>query len=148
MRWYKVRGSSEHAETDGCAAGEAGGGRLKAVKLEEEAALLRFYAGKAQAMCRAFHFPSKVAPVALAYLQRFFAQASVLDHHPRDVMLAAVYVACKVTAGVTCPPVTMVIRTCLNSPPHSGVCSRACGSNTLSCISCTDNRHKVGRRAI
>jgi hypothetical protein len=47
-------------------------------------------------MCRAFHFPAKVAPAALAYLQRFFTRASVLDHHPRDVMLAAVYVACKV----------------------------------------------------
>ena len=76
--------------------GKEAGGKLKAVKLEEEELLLRFYAGKAQAMCRAFHFPAKVAPAAVAYLQRFFTRHSVLDHHPRDVMLAAVYVACKV----------------------------------------------------
>ena len=72
------------------------GSKLKALKLDEEALLLRFYAGKAQAMCRAFQFPAKVAPAAVAYLQRFFTRHSVLDHHPRDVMLAAVYVACKV----------------------------------------------------
>ncbi len=70
---------------------------MKALKLDEEALLLRFYAGKAQAMCRAFHFPAKVAPAAVTYLQRFFTRHSVLDHHPRDVMLAAVYVACKVS---------------------------------------------------
>ena len=76
-------------------------GKLRAVKLEEEVLLLRFYAGKAQAMCRAFRFPPKVAAAAVAYLARFYTGCSVLDHHPRDIMLTAVYVACKVP-GLSC----------------------------------------------
>ena len=65
--------------------------KLRAVKLEEEALLLRFYAGKAQAMCRAFQFPPKVAAAATAYLARFYTGCSVLDHHPRDIMLTGAH---------------------------------------------------------
>ena len=111
------------------------GGKLKAVKLEEEALLLRFYAGKAQAMCRAFHFPAKVAPTALAYLQRFFTRASVLDHHPRDVMLAAVYVACKVGHRCRCPVCLRALVTCLWGP-YLGTLYRLAPATSSQAFSC------------
>ena len=90
----------------GFVAGAAEPGKLRAVKPDEEALLLRCYAGKAQAVCRAFHFPAKVAAAALAYLARFYLQYSVLDHHPRDIMLTAIYVACKVRAPLLQLPAT------------------------------------------
>ena len=30
------------------------------------------------------------------YFQRFYLENSVMDYHPRDVMLTALYLACKV----------------------------------------------------
>ena len=76
-------------------------GKLRPLKHEEEAVLLRFYGGKAQDMCRAFQFPPKVAAAAVAYLARFYTGFSTLDHHPRDVMLTAIYLACKVGCALT-----------------------------------------------
>ena len=61
----------------------------------DEATLVSFFAAQAQTLCGALRLPTKVAASALYYLHRFFARSSVLEADPKDVMLAAVYVAAK-----------------------------------------------------
>ena len=72
------------------------GKKLRPPSLEEEAALLKYYAGKAQDMCRAFGFPVKVQAAGVAFLQRFYLRRSPLVHDPKDILLAAIYLAGKV----------------------------------------------------
>ena len=40
--------------------------------------------------------PTSVEATALAYFQRFYLHNSVMDYHPKDVMLTVLWVACKV----------------------------------------------------
>ncbi|CAL8467030.1 g6566 [Coccomyxa elongata] len=64
--------------------------------LAEEAALLKYYAGKMQDMCRAFGFPNKVQAAAVLFLKRFYLTYSTLEHDPKNVLLTAIYLAGKV----------------------------------------------------
>lgn len=70
--------------------------KLKAVSVEDELKLLRFYAGKLQGICATFRFPIKVASSAITFLKRFYLAHSVLDYDPKDIFLTAIYLACKV----------------------------------------------------
>ena len=86
--------------------------------LEEEGKLLKYYAGalqpsrhnrssinpqfncitcagKIQELCRAFGFPQKVAATGVSYLHRAYTTFSSLDHDPKDIMLACIYLAGK-----------------------------------------------------
>ena len=72
------------------------GQKLRPPSLEEEAQLLKYYAGKAQDMCRAFGFPMKVQATGVAFLRRFYLTRSPLRHDPKDILLAAIYLAGKV----------------------------------------------------
>ena len=47
-------------------------------------------------MCRAFGFPVKVRAAGVAFLQRFYLARSPLRHDPKDILLAAIYLAGKV----------------------------------------------------
>lgn len=71
-------------------------GKIKAVTLEEEQRLLRYYASKIQGICLALHFPDKVRATALTFLKRAYLSFSVLDHNPKNIMLACIYLAGKV----------------------------------------------------
>ena len=64
--------------------------------LEEEDKLLKYYAGKIQSICQALQLPDKVRATALTYLKRAYLSFSVLDHNPKDTMLACIYLAGKV----------------------------------------------------
>ena len=75
---------------------QSAGKKLRPPSLEEEVQLLKYYAGKAQDMCRAFGFPVKVQAAAVAFLQRFYLGRSPLRHDPKDILLAAIYLAGKV----------------------------------------------------
>ena len=69
--------------------------KLKVVRLEEEARLLRYYQNKIQDVCRGFRFPAKVSATALLLFKRFYLGFSALDHDPKNIMLTAIYLACK-----------------------------------------------------
>ncbi|GKV02634.1 hypothetical protein SLEP1_g15041 [Rubroshorea leprosula] len=47
-------------------------------------------------VCSAFYFPNKIQVTALIYFKRFYLQWSVMEHHPKNIMLTCVYAACKI----------------------------------------------------
>ena len=72
-------------------------GKLKAITVEEEAKLLKYYATKVQDICRALHLPHKVQATALIFLKRAYLSFSALDHDPLTIMLTSIYLAGKVS---------------------------------------------------
>ncbi|XP_059655236.1 cyclin-H1-1-like [Cornus florida] len=69
--------------------------RRKPLKIEEEQLLRAFYESKIQDACNAFGFPHKIQATALIYFKRFYLQWSVMEHHPKHIMLTCIYAACK-----------------------------------------------------
>ncbi|XWS58176.1 hypothetical protein CRYUN_Cryun08bG0012400 [Craigia yunnanensis] len=55
-----------------------------------------FYENKLREVCSAFYFPNKIQATALIYFKRFYLQWSVMEHHPKHIMLTCVYAACKI----------------------------------------------------
>ncbi|KAH0978108.1 hypothetical protein GBA52_027827 [Prunus armeniaca] len=70
--------------------------RPKPVSIEEEQFMRVFYENKLQEVCKNFHFPHKVQATALIYFKRFYLQWSVMQHHPKNIMLTCIYAACKI----------------------------------------------------
>ncbi|KAM7481850.1 hypothetical protein LguiB_006433 [Lonicera macranthoides] len=69
--------------------------RPKPLKIDEEKLLRAFYEFKIQDVCDAFKFPRKIQATALIYFKRFYLQWSVMEHHPKEIMLTCIYTACK-----------------------------------------------------
>ncbi|CAB4290974.1 unnamed protein product [Prunus armeniaca] len=70
--------------------------RPKPISIEEEQFMRVFYENKLQEVCKNFHFPHKVQATALIYFKRFYLQWSVMQHHPKNIMLTCIYEACKI----------------------------------------------------
>ncbi|GMH13159.1 hypothetical protein Nepgr_015000 [Nepenthes gracilis] len=70
--------------------------RSKPLNLEEEQGMRVFYENKIQEVCRAFVFPHKIQATAITYFKRFYLHWSVMEHHPKNIMLTCVYAACKI----------------------------------------------------
>lgn len=70
--------------------------RVKPLKVEEEKVLHVYYENKIQEVCGAFKFPHKIQATALTYYKRFYLCWSVMEHHPKSVMLTCIYLACKI----------------------------------------------------
>lgn len=91
-----VDGSFSYAESQSDAKANADKhSRPKALKTEEEQLLRAFYEFKIQDVCDAFKFPRKIQATALIYFKRFYLQWSVMEHHPKNIMLTCIYAACK-----------------------------------------------------
>ena len=73
------------------------GKQLRPPSLADEAALLKYYKGRVQELCRAFGFPAKVQAAAITFLSRFYLRHSPLQYAVKDTMLACLYLAGKVT---------------------------------------------------
>ncbi|BBM99083.1 cyclin H [Marchantia polymorpha subsp. ruderalis] len=54
------------------------------------------YEQKIQEVCKAFAFPNKVQSTAILYFKRFYLKSSVMEHHPKHIMLTCIYLSCKV----------------------------------------------------
>ncbi|XP_019171459.1 PREDICTED: cyclin-H1-1 isoform X2 [Ipomoea nil] len=89
-----VDGSFSYVEPP-AGAKETGEKRPKPLKVEEEQLLRAFYEFKIQDVCDAFKFPRKIQATALIYFKRFYLQWSVMEHHPKNIMLTCIYIACK-----------------------------------------------------
>ncbi|KAH8120098.1 cyclin-like protein [Phellopilus nigrolimitatus] len=64
---------------------------------EEEHLLVKLYIGKVTQLCGHFRFPEEVEATAVSYLKRFYLKNTVMDWHPKNVMLTALFLATKTT---------------------------------------------------
>ncbi|XP_071826034.1 cyclin-H-like [Apostichopus japonicus] len=64
----------------------------------EERSLLRYYEHLLRDFCRKFRppMPVPVMGTACTYFKRFYMNNTVMDHHPKHIMLICVYLACKI----------------------------------------------------
>ncbi|XP_078420884.1 cyclin-H [Cetorhinus maximus] len=76
-------------------------GKLSPVALlepHEEEVLHKYYEKRLLEFCSAFKpiMPKSVMGTASMYFKRFFLNNSLMEYHPRTIMLTSVYLACKV----------------------------------------------------
>ncbi|XP_054285882.1 cyclin-H [Macrosteles quadrilineatus] len=64
----------------------------------EERVLLLHYQLQLRDFCRKFHpaMPRAVAGTAFNYFKRFYLNNSVMDYHPKEILVTCVFLACKV----------------------------------------------------
>ncbi|XP_077144849.1 cyclin-H isoform X1 [Ranitomeya variabilis] len=64
----------------------------------EELTICKYYEKKLQDFCNAFKpaMPKSVLGTACMYFKRFYLNNSVMEHHPRIIMLTCAFLACKV----------------------------------------------------
>ncbi|KAF7993404.1 hypothetical protein HCN44_007907 [Aphidius gifuensis] len=64
----------------------------------EERTLLRFYELQLRDFCKRFMpvMPKATIATALHYFKRFYLRNSVMDYHPKEILVTCVYLACKV----------------------------------------------------
>ncbi|KAG0049313.1 hypothetical protein BGZ83_005883 [Gryganskiella cystojenkinii] len=65
------------------------------LRVDEELALLGFYERKIGPIFKHWKLPSYVFATAVAYMKRFYLENTVVDYHPKDVMLACMFLARK-----------------------------------------------------
>lgn len=72
--------------------------KAKYLTMAEERQLVQHYEYVLKDFCGKFSpaMPKYVVGTTMAYMKRFYLENSVMDYHPRDVMLTALYLACKV----------------------------------------------------
>ncbi|KAG1826099.1 cyclin-like protein [Suillus subaureus] len=63
----------------------------------EEQLLVKLYITKVPQLCGHFRFPEEVEATAISYLKRFYLKNTVMDWHPKNVMLTALFLATKTT---------------------------------------------------
>ncbi|KAJ8687242.1 hypothetical protein QAD02_023036 [Eretmocerus hayati] len=64
----------------------------------EERILQRFYESQLKEFCKRFNPPMPKSTIAtsLHYFKRFYLHNSVMDYHPKEILVTCVYLACKV----------------------------------------------------
>ncbi|KAJ8663732.1 hypothetical protein O0I10_000005 [Lichtheimia ornata] len=65
------------------------------LSIEEELALCRFYEKQLQSICRHFKFTDAVMATAMVYMKRFFLYNSIMDYHPKDILLTCLFLSTK-----------------------------------------------------
>ncbi|KAF9281613.1 hypothetical protein BGZ68_006527 [Mortierella alpina] len=68
---------------------------LQFLSVNEELALLGFYERKIVHIFRYWNLPSYVTGTAIVYMKRFFLENTIMDYHPKDVMLTCMFLARK-----------------------------------------------------
>ncbi|XP_073972605.1 cyclin H isoform X2 [Rhodnius prolixus] len=65
---------------------------------EEERIFVRFYETQMRELCKKFQptMPRSVIGTAFHYFKRFYLNNSVMDYHPKEILVTCVYLACKV----------------------------------------------------
>ncbi|KAF9532073.1 cyclin-like protein [Crepidotus variabilis] len=74
---------------------------------DEEVLLVKLYISKITQLCGLFRFPEEVEATAVTYLKRFYLKNTVMDWHPKNVMLTALFLATKTTNN----PISLEIYT-------------------------------------
>ncbi|KAF9296019.1 hypothetical protein BGZ88_000889 [Linnemannia elongata] len=68
---------------------------FKYLTVEDELTLLGFYERRIVKIFQYWKLPSYVMATAVVYMKRFFLENTVMDHHPKDVMLTCMFLARK-----------------------------------------------------
>ncbi|ORZ08009.1 cyclin-like protein [Lobosporangium transversale] len=68
---------------------------LSFLKVEEELALLGFYERKIVQIFQHWKLPSHTTATAIVYMKRFYLENTVMDYHPKDVMMTCMFLARK-----------------------------------------------------
>ncbi|GJJ78894.1 cyclin H [Entomortierella parvispora] len=68
---------------------------LEFLRVDEELALLGFYERKIAPIFKHWKLPPYVVATAVAYMKRFYLENTVVDYHPKDVMLTCMFLARK-----------------------------------------------------
>ncbi|KZT61674.1 cyclin-like protein [Calocera cornea HHB12733] len=71
--------------------------RISFLTFDEELLLVKQYLTTIPKMCKLHQFPEEVEATAMSFLKRFYLKNTVMDWHPRNVMLTAIYLATKTT---------------------------------------------------
>jgi len=86
--------------TDGTDGGGGGGeGSSEPVQVltpAEEGVLLDYYLAGLVMQAKKLKFPDSVEATAITFLKRFYLNCSVMDYHPKEIMLTVMWLACKV----------------------------------------------------
>lgn len=69
--------------------------QIDVISFEDEQKLVYFYASKALDVANAFGMTSQVKATALSYFFKFYLVHSVMDHHPKSILLTCVFLAAK-----------------------------------------------------
>ncbi|XP_056131912.1 cyclin-H [Lampris incognitus] len=106
---YWIFGSEESVEQFRCnanqkfrnntlASGKPGVGESLFLERHEEEVLFRHYEKRLLDFCNAFKpvMPKAVVGTAIMYFRRFYLNNSLMDYHPRIIMLTCAYLSCKV----------------------------------------------------
>ncbi|KDR85139.1 hypothetical protein GALMADRAFT_233787 [Galerina marginata CBS 339.88] len=72
-------------------------GHVSFLTADEEILLVKLYITKITQLCGLFRFPEEVEATAVTYLKRFYLKNTVMDWHPKNVMLTALFLATKTT---------------------------------------------------
>ena len=72
-------------------------GSAKYLTFEESELILRFFEKKLSDFCNKFrpHMPRNVFGTAHQYFKRFYLSNSVMDYHPKEILVTSAYLACK-----------------------------------------------------
>ncbi|KAF8622235.1 hypothetical protein AX15_007175 [Amanita polypyramis BW_CC] len=85
-----IRNTFESAEPDSSA-------NVSFLNADEELLLVKLYVSKITQLCAMFRFPEEVEATAATYLKRFYLRNTVMDWHPKNVILTALFLATKTT---------------------------------------------------
>jgi len=82
----------------GMETGDAGGGAGQAepVKPAEELVMLEYYQNVLVSQGKKLKFPDSIEATAIVFLKRFYLSNSIMDYHPKEVMLTVMWLSCKV----------------------------------------------------
>lgn len=63
--------------------------------VEEELKIIAYYARKLNGLANLFKMPSQVKGTAISYLKKFYLNHSVMEFHPKHIMLTCLFLAAK-----------------------------------------------------
>lgn len=97
-----VREKLNHAAVDAIRntfeSDEAGSSQaISFLAASEECSLVKHYITKVTQLCGHFKFSEEVEATAISYLKRFYLKNTVMDWHPKNVMLTALFLSLKTT---------------------------------------------------
>jgi len=90
--------NKKYVSTHSSANKNSSGEKLNYLSSEEEQDVLRYFEVKLAEFCAKFKppMPRGVIGTSFHYFKRFYLRNSIMDYHPKEILVTAIYLACKV----------------------------------------------------